>query len=229
MIIGASGFCAKTISESTTVFRPFMTTMLVSVYDNTTVNYNTTTVRLVDSTNTGPLLCDLDTVCESQRLNSPTVLSTGEALAPTMLIWASSNLSAFPSDYASSLAAALKIPFGSQATTSPSSSPTSIPSNTCSPDPGLSHGAQAGIGVGVGATVIVSVSALLYLLRRRRRQHQQRVAHPALAEMEGSSNGLKRFIGGKWRAEQDGTSQPVEAESRSVRVIPGPHAGGGER
>jgi hypothetical protein len=40
--------------------------------------------------------------------------------------------------------------------------------------------------------------------------------------MEGGSNGLKRFMAGKWRAETDGTSRPVEAESSSVRVIPGP-------
>ena len=50
-----------------------------------------------------------------------------------------------------------------------------------------------------------------------------------LPEMEGDSNGLKAFVGGKWRAEAHGTSDPVEAgvlepvevESRSVRVITG--------
>jgi hypothetical protein len=67
--------------------------------------------------------------------------------------------------------------------------------------------------------VIFIVVLVLYLWRRRK---QQRIQHPDVAEMEGSSRGLKHLVGGRWRAEQDGTSQPVEAGSTSVNIIPGP-------
>ena len=80
-------------------------------------------------------------------------------------------------------------------------------------------GAIAGIAVGVVTLVISSVVLGLYFWRRRK---QQRLQHTDAVELEGSSRGLKHFMGGKWRAEQDGTSQPVEAGSTSVNIIPGP-------
>jgi membrane protein implicated in regulation of membrane protease activity len=70
--------------------------------------------------------------------------------------------------------------------------------------------------------LIVSIVLLLYLRRRMKQKQQQRLQHPGMSEMEGSSRGLKHFVGGRWRAEQDGTSQPVEAGSTSVKIIPGP-------
>ncbi|KAH7394776.1 hypothetical protein BKA66DRAFT_455799 [Pyrenochaeta sp. MPI-SDFR-AT-0127] len=42
--------------------------------------------------------------------------------------------------------------------------------------------------------------------------------------MSGQSAGFKKFFGGKWRAEADGESQPVEIDSRDVFVIPCPPA-----
>jgi hypothetical protein len=162
--------------------------------------------------------------CGFSHLSSLTVLSTGTATAfPFIVFWQLNDLSIFPSDYGSSLAAVLKAPFGSQTTTcsSASSTSTQIPSGTRNPSPRLSPGAQAGIGVGTGAVGIISVIAVIYLWRRRKHRRRRGVAHLAISEMEGGSNGLKRFMGGKWRAETDGTSEPVE-ESKNVRVIPGP-------
>jgi len=38
--------------------------------------------------------------------------------------------------------------------------------------------------------------------------------------MGAHSRGLAHFIGGEWRAETDGSSEPVEAGSRDERVTP---------
>jgi hypothetical protein len=202
--------CVKTFTTATTALFTFTTTML-----DTVANYNTTILTLVDISNTGDC-CDLQTDCGTTRLSSPIVLTSGMVMAQsTRVYWQSSDLSAFPSDYASSLAVLMKVPFGSSSTTSSSTtSPTStpIPTNTSKPSPRLGPGAQAGIGVGV----LLSVIILLYIWRRRKRQHQQRTEHPGMPEMEGGSKGLKRFVGGKWRAETHGTSDPVEAEAKSV-------------
>jgi membrane protein implicated in regulation of membrane protease activity len=85
----------------------------------------------------------------------------------------------------------------------------------------MKPGAIAGITVGIGVFVIFGIVLLLYLWRRRK-QRKQRFEHLDISEMEGSSRGLERFVGGKWRAKTDGTSEPVETGSRRVRVIPGP-------
>jgi hypothetical protein len=225
MTIEVYSQCTKTFSEASSGFTMFTTTMLGRDAGGSDTS---TTLTIIDTAN-DENFCDLRSTCTLERLNSPpSVISSGTAYAlPTLVYWQSSDLSAFPSAYASSLAAVLKIPFGNQTTTSHSSSPTStptstpIPSNISKSSTELSPGAQAGIGVGVVAAVILSVIALLYLWRRHKRQ-RQRIAHSGISEMEGGSNGLKRFLGGKWRAETDGTSEPVEAESRSIFVIPGP-------
>jgi len=143
----------------------------------------------------------------------PTQVTTGTATAsPIIVYWHSSELYQFPSDYAYSLASVIKVPFGEKTSTPTPKGPNRRPS--------LSPGAIAGIAIGTGALVISSIVALLYLWRRRKQR--QRLQHPGISEMEGSSRGLKRFVGGKWRAETDGTSSPVEAGSGSVMIIPGP-------
>jgi hypothetical protein len=117
----------------------------------------------------------------------------------------------------------MKVPFEATATTSLNTTvpiPATPPTDPTNKGSSLSPGAIAGIAIGIGALVISSIVILLYLWRRRKQQ--QGLQHPNIPEMEGGSRGLKRFVGGKWRAETDGISQPVEVASTSVRIIPGP-------
>jgi hypothetical protein len=83
---------------------------------------------------------------------------------------------------------------------------------------GLSTGAKAGIGAGVGlAGLLITLTFIgIVLLHRRKR------SDPNMPEMTGHSLGLKRFLGGKWRSEVEGRSEPVEIDSRGVRVVGGP-------
>jgi len=144
----------------------------------------------------------------------PIQVTSGTATAsPVIVYWHSSELYQFPSDYAYSLASVIKVSFGEKTSTP-------IPKGPDNRRPSLSPGAIAGIAIGIGTVVISSIVILLYLWRRRKQR--QLLQHPDVPEMEGSSRGLKRFVGGKWRAETDGTSSPVEAGSTSVRIIPGP-------
>jgi len=73
----------------------------------------------------------------------------------------------------------------------------------------------------------------LFLWRRRKRQQQQKQqdapqdepepsADLGISEIDGDTHGSKRFLGGHWRAETDGSSAPVEAGSTSVHIISGP-------
>ena len=194
------GFCTPTITiEALDLTTPICTAIEVSYGDSATESIAT-------------------------LKNLPTTVMFGEAMAkPFTVYWQFSDLSRFPSDYASSVASVIKVPL--ENTTTLSSSTTSPTSTHSATDPdskgsSLSPGAIAGIAIGVGALVISSIVVFLYL--RRKRKQQQRLQHPEVPEMVASSRGLKRFIGGKWRAETDGTSQPVEAGSTSVRIIPGP-------
>jgi hypothetical protein len=150
-------------------------------------------------------------------------VTSGTAYASPFLVWwQSSDLTNFPEDYASSIASVIKVPFGDKSNISSNSTApplTPPPANTSDQGSKLSPDAIAGMAVGIVIFVIFIVVLGLYLWRRRK---QQRIQHPDVAEMEGSSRGLKHFVGGRWRAEQDGTSQLVEAGSTSVRIIPGP-------
>jgi NAD(P)-dependent dehydrogenase (short-subunit alcohol dehydrogenase family) len=82
----------------------------------------------------------------------------------------------------------------------------------------LSTGGKAGIGVGA-VLGFVALGALLILLLLRRKKKLQ---HPTVPEMDGQPSGFKRFLGGKWRAEAEAKSEPVEIDSRGIKVIPGP-------
>ena len=159
--------------------------------------------------------------CTDTLLRDLSDMASGTAYAhPFEVYWQSSDLSNFPVDYASSIPLMINVPFGNLTTTTsaPASSPVP-PTNPSKRSSGLKPGAIAGIAVGVVTLVISSVVLGLYFWRRRK---QQRLQHTDAVELEGSSRGLKHFVGGKWRAEQDGTSQPVEAGSTSVKIIPGP-------
>jgi hypothetical protein len=67
--------CTKAIFEATTVFQSFTTTMLQK---GSSDSYNLTTLTLLDMYNDG-WFCDLQTSCNINRVNRPTVVWTGEA------------------------------------------------------------------------------------------------------------------------------------------------------
>lgn len=208
-----------TISDGDTVCKMIFSTPMTAQTNFTTTWTYESDGTTIWTTNSGIDITPLGII------NKPTEVASGTAYAsPLVVYWQEGDLSEFPSDYASSLASVIKVPFGDISNNSSTS--TAPPANSSAPsaNPGdqgskLSPGAIAGISVGVVVLVISSVVLGLYLWRR---QKQQRARHPDVAEMEASSRGLKHFVGGRWRAEQDGTSQPVEAGSTSVNIIPGP-------
>lgn len=204
----AGGSCEKTFSSPMTALTNFTTTLSVDI--DTTV-----TVPAIDLTT---MLCAGSNPCQPETtLGRPVEVKSGVAHArPMVVYWQSSDLSGFPYEYASSIASVINVTWQNFTTTSPPP-PTPRAKNS-----GPSPGAIAGIAVGIGVFLIVSIVLLLYLRRRMKQKQQQRLQHPGMSEMEGSSRGLKHFVGGRWRAEQDGTSQPVEAGSTSVKIIPGP-------
>ena len=209
----AGGSCEKTFSSPMTALTNFTTTLSVLSVD---VNM-TVTVSAIDLTTE---LCPdgFSKPCEPRTtLSRPVEVKSDVAYASPMTVyWQSSDLSGFPYEYASSIASVINLTWQNFTTTSPPP-PTPRAKNS-----GPSPGAIAGIAVGIGVFLIFSIVLLLYILRRMKQKQQQRLQHPGMSEMEGSSRGLKHFVGGRWRAEQDGTSQPVEAGSTSVKIIPGP-------
>ncbi|CAI9629193.1 unnamed protein product [Alternaria burnsii] len=203
-------------------------TVLANLTTTWTRGSTTVTASAVDLTTYACTGTGDENDCADTTLRRLTEVTSGTAFAAQFVVdWQSSDFSRFPSEYASSLAAAIKVPFEDPVTTSPSTTSTNFvppftnPNNE-DPDAAMSPGAIAGIAVGISAFLIFSIVLLLYLRRRMKQKQQQRLQHSDMWEMEGSSRGLKHFLGGRWRAEQDGTSQPVEAGSTSVRIIPGP-------
>lgn len=169
-------------------------------------------------------------------LKNTTVVSNVDARVRAIPVYFQiSDLSAFPSSYASSLASRLgvSIPTSAASTTaaSPASSP-SLPTPTASPHvshttaPELSTRTKAGIGVGSAIGALVICAIITVIIWRRRKSKRQAVSdpHATFSEMSGHSKGWKGFLNGKWRAEAQGESFPVEIDSRGVRVIPGPPA-----
>jgi hypothetical protein len=146
-----------------------------------------------------------DTIISGTTYSSPTLLASGRLFAePVRVLWQSSDLSNFPSAYATSLAAKMGVEIGDK--------------------PSLSTGAKAGIALGavLGFALIAGAIAVL-VLRKRKKAQVPRIPQD-VAEMPSHSAGLKRLFRGKWRAEMDGDSQPVEIDSRKVYVVPGPPA-----
>lgn len=164
-----------------------------------------------------------------------TVLSSDNAWArPFEVFWQARDLRDFPEDYASSLATKIGVPFALTTPPSPGSTITVAQSTSTSAPaaPGLSTAApqlntaaKAGIGAGaaMGALLLISVVVLIWR-RRWKRRKQASISIPGVPEMSGNSSGLKSFMEGKWRAEVDGDESqiPVEVDSKSVKIIPGP-------
>jgi len=161
----------------------------------------------------------------SMTYKNTTILSSGTAFAdPLYVYWQLKDLSVFPPDYASSLATQISVPFSLTPAPSPSLSST-IPPPTSSAvkevsAPDLSPAIKAGIGVGsvIGGLALGAIFVTILWWRRRKRVAK---IHPSEPELSGHSRGLMIFSKGKWRAEADGSSQPVEAGGRSVVVVPG--------
>jgi hypothetical protein len=85
----------------------------------------------------------------------------------------------------------------------------------------LSTGAKAGIAIGAILGVALLAGLVIICCLRQRKKKRQ---HPIVSEMSGQSSGLRRLLKGNWRGEMDGSSQPVEIDSRQVVVVPGPPA-----
>lgn len=146
-----------------------------------------------------------DTVLGGNTYSSPTVLASGRLFAePVRVLWQSSDLSAFPNAYATSLAATMGVKFSVESS--------------------ISTGAKAGIAIGAVLGFALLAGAIAVLVLRRRRKAQCPSMPENMAEMSGHSTGLKKLFRGKWRAEMDGGSQPAEIDSRKVYVVPGPPA-----
>jgi hypothetical protein len=220
-LTSASGmFLATDFRRCQSIFStPFTVMAPVSITININTDFTSKTV-LWDQTTRLPYAYSIGSGSVSRLVSSPTtvrsqtVFSTGTVWAePVSVYWQSSDLSLFPSAYATSLASAMNVPFLSA--TSPTSS--TLPTRT--PE-ALSVGAKAGIGVGAFFGVAIIAGALVFVSLRRRKR-QKSMQHPDLPEMNGQDSGFKRMFAGKWRAEVDGSSKPVEIDSRNVMVMPG--------
>jgi hypothetical protein len=84
-----------------------------------------------------------------------------------------------------------------------------------------STGAKAGIAIGaiLGVALLAGL-VIICCLHQRMKKWQ----HLKVPEMSGQPSGLMRLLRGNWGGEMDGSSQPVEIDSRQVVVVPGPPA-----
>lgn len=172
--------------------------------------------------NPGPVLSFQtvwDTTTGSILYRSETILSAGTLFAePVTIIWQSSDLSKFPSAYATALAATMGVEL--QATlirTESSTKPTS----------GLTVGAKVGVALGALCFALLVGATIIFCLQKRRKTKQPVVSTHELvhvSEMSGYSSGLRRLFRGKWRAEVDGRAQRMELEAEKVYELPVPPA-----
>ncbi|KAF2009395.1 hypothetical protein BU24DRAFT_473535 [Aaosphaeria arxii CBS 175.79] len=212
--------CEKAISTPFTVLAPVVLEETTESGWKSSTVWDSTSTWLYTTTNSvgQPLVVTTET-----SIALHTAISGATLFAdPVTVYWQSTDLSLFPSKYASSLASAIGISVGTQTLTlGPKTLSSTTSSSTLNQQGVLSTGAKAGIGVGtvIGAALLVGV-AFMFFLRLRRRKRQE----PAVAELSGHSSGYKRFFGGKLRAEMEGKALPVEIDSKSVCVVPGPPA-----
>lgn len=161
----------------------------------------------------------------SSYKNTTVVLTGTKIVVPIEVEWQRNDLTLFPPAYASSVATQVGIEFTATPTISPGlSSSFPPPTGKLSNVTGryaMSEEMKTGIGVGstmgglaCGATILTSI----WWIRGRKK----RVPHPNDPELAAHSRGLRIFLKGKWRAEAEGLSQPVETDGRSVIIIPGP-------
>ncbi|PVI03251.1 hypothetical protein DM02DRAFT_669915 [Periconia macrospinosa] len=155
-----------------------------------------------------------------------TVVTSGVASAtPIIVAWQSSDLTVFPSDYASSLARRMGVDFATTTLASPGSSQ-SIPQATQTPPPAssttptqrppLSTAAKAGIGVGATLFAVLVITAILAtLLLRRRRKQGRKVVDGDEVELRS-----KAELPGEALNEADGNAMmPLEMEEGAPKEM----------
>ncbi|KAJ8107250.1 hypothetical protein OPT61_g8996 [Boeremia exigua] len=137
-----------------------------------------------------------DTVTEGRTYRSQTTLSSGTLLAePVTVMWQVSDLSKFPSAYATTIASEMGINLGD--------------------DPSMSTGAKAGIAVGAVLGFALLVGSIVVILRRRRTARRAGVQND-MPEMHGHSSEIKEMVHNDSKAEMDGRSQPTELDTRQA-------------
>jgi hypothetical protein len=167
----------------------------------------------------------------------------GIAIAdPIVVGWEREDLTLFPTNYASSLAQRIGVPFTASSAVPASTSRLPQQTNSSSPSsasksPHLTGGQIAGISIGVIlAVALVGVGFFLLYTRKRRKATALGVNGSQLPEMEGQSSGIGRwFWPGQWRpkskvqelnanvsdCELDGEGVRPELDSRAVVIVPG--------
>ena len=166
----------------------------------------------------------------------PTIWSLGAGIAwaePITVHWQSSDLSRFPSIYATSLASYMGVTieapppdpswFLSKLPGVGEPLPTNEPSELSMS--GTPKGVIIGFSVGAFAGLGLLSGVIIYWLRRRRRKHHAFATEHGLAtELSNHSTGLRSWIRGRWRAEMDGREAPVEIDSKNIHTPSGPIA-----
>jgi hypothetical protein len=161
---------------------------------------------------------------DKSTVSNMTTMTRGTAIAdPLYVAWEASDLSLFPTAYATSLAQKIGVKFTPAATPASGASTrgasqtgsigtpsgTTTPSTTNPDSEGLSSGAKIGIGVGagIGAILLVALLAVIILMRRSRKRNRATTAYPdeSTPAMEGQYGGLAK---NKWFRR----SQPAEEE-----------------
>lgn len=154
-------------------------------------------------------------------------LDAGVAWAePITIHWQSSDLTRFPSAYATSIAAWMGVTMEAQPTSAASGLPTlsGVGQSELSKS-GIPEGVIIGFSVGAFAGLAVLTGVIIYWLRRRRRKHHAFATEHGLAtELSNHSTGLRSWIRGRWRAEMDGREAPVEIDSKNIHTSSGPIA-----
>lgn len=155
------------------------------------------------------------TASNSQSLGILRGFGAGIAWAePITVHWQSSDLTRFPSAYATSLASFMGVTIETELST-PATTSTHEPSELSRS--GIPEGVIIGFSVGAFAGLAVLTGVITYWLRRRRRKQCAFATEHGLAtELSNQSTGLRSWIRGRWRAEMDGKEAPVEIDSRNV-------------
>jgi hypothetical protein len=162
-------------------------------------------------------------------------LRAGIALAePVTVHWQSSDLTRFPSAYATSLASymgvTIEAPLPNTASSLPTISGVGQPPSTNEPSElsksGIPEGVIIGFGAGAFAALALVTGVIIYWLRRRRRRKRHAFAteHGLATELPNQSSGLRSWLRGRWRAEMDGKEAPVEIDSKNIHTSSGPVA-----
>ncbi|CAI6339935.1 unnamed protein product [Periconia digitata] len=183
----------------------------------------------------GSIVMRLPYTTSSVTKKSTTVVSSGIASAePFQIFWKAEDLRLFPTEYASSLASRIDVPFATSTPASPGARLGSGTPQTSTPVPGLSTAAKAGIGVGSVLGSAVAIGALVITLLWRRRSQRRRdelVAegdgdHIMRLELPGEDAIKKPEVAyiipevhGKALNEVDATPRAIaEIDSRNIRA-----------